>query len=153
MAWTRAPGRDDLVDGNVFVHGNTRLNLTASDLEAFVDPPDAALVFALRALEPGDGIDDSFPVWMATLRRRGDTPDAIVESIQRVFAQLVDQDSLVHLLTALVDRARGHGYRKLWLTPQLLKEPLMAPAMKALADAAGVPFELVPTSGMIVFPL
>lgn len=153
MAWIRIPTRADLVEGNVFVHGTTRLNLAPADLAAFVDPPDADLVFGLRGLEPGDTIDVAFPVWMATLRRRADSPDAIVESLQRVFTQLADADSLVALLRGVCDRARALGYRKLWLVPKLLAEPLMGPAMKALADGAGVSFELVPTSGMLAFPL
>jgi hypothetical protein len=153
MYGVRIPRRDDLVDGTVLVHGNARLNLTAADIAAFVDPPDAALVFGLRALPPDTAIDDGFPVWMATLRRRGDTPDAIVETLQRAFPQLVDHESLVHLLTGVADHARSLGYRKLWLAPQLLKEPLMGPAMKQLAERAGVAFELVPTSGMMAFPL
>jgi len=153
MYWVKTPGPADLVDGSVFVHGNARLNLTASDIAAFVDAPDAALVFGLRAFEAGDPVDAAFPVWMATLRRRAEGPDAIVESVQRVFPQLVDQGSLAALLEGVFERARALGYRKVWLVPDVLAEPLMPPAMKQVGDRAGKAFELVPTSGMMAFPL
>jgi hypothetical protein len=58
------------VEGSVYAHGTTRLNLAQNDLTAFVDPPDAALMFGYRALEVGDPFEKSFVVWMATLRRR-----------------------------------------------------------------------------------
>jgi hypothetical protein len=153
MYWVATPGPADLVDGNVFAHGTARLNLTASDIDAFVAPSDAALVFALRALEPGDGVDAAFPVWMATLRRRDEGPDAIVESVQRVFPQLVDQGSLAALLTGVFARARALGYRKVWLVPRVLAEPLMPPAMKQVAELDGKAFEVVPTSGMMAYPI
>src|SRR5262245_58098816 len=124
MYWVKTPGPDDLVDGTVFAHGSARLNLSASDIAAFVDPPDAALAFGLRAFEAGDGIDAAFPVWMATMRRRADGPDAIVESLQRVFPQLVDQGSLAALLAGVFDRAKALGYRKVWLVPGVLAEPM-----------------------------
>lgn len=152
MYWTRTPKRGDLERGTVFAHGSTRLNLAASDLTAFVDPPDAALVFAFRAMTPGGGFDESFAVWMATMRRR-DAKDAVVESLQRIFPALVDDKSLEHLLGGIVERARELGYEKVWMVPALSKEPLFMPALKATSEALGRPVVFVPTSGMAALEL
>ena len=152
MYWTRAPKRSDLENGCVFAHGSTRLNLAAGDLTAFVDPPDAALMFGFRALADGDGFDKSFAVWMATLRRRaGD--DAVVESLQRIFPALVDDKSLDHLLGGIVEHARELGYEKVWFVPALFKEPLLTPALKVTSDALGRPLLVVATSGMAALDL
>ena len=148
MYWTRAPKRSDLERGIVFAHGSTRLNLAASDLATFVDPPDAALVFAFRAMNEGDSFEQSFAVWMATLRRR-EGNDAVVGSLQRIFPALADEKSLEHLLAGIAERARELGYEKVWMVPELTKEPLFAPALKVTADALGKPVIVVPTSGMI----
>lgn len=152
MYWTRAPQRSDLERGTVFAHGSTRLNLAASDLTAFVDPPDAALVFGFRAMSPDDGFDKSFAVWMATLRRR-EGNDAVVESLQRIFPALADEKSLEHVLGGIAERARELGYEKVWMVPALAKEPLFAPALKATAEALGRPLVFVPTSGMAALEL
>ncbi len=50
--WARRLTRADLVEGSVYAHGTTRLNLAQNDLTAFVDPPDAGLMFGYRALRP-----------------------------------------------------------------------------------------------------
>jgi hypothetical protein len=147
MYWTRSVKRGDLESGLTFAHGTTRLNLGKNDLETFVDPPDAALIFGFRALEAGDPFEKSFPVWMATMRRRGGQ-DAIIESLQRIFAQLVDQTSLDRLLEDTAAHARSLGYEKVWLVPALLKEPLLGPAVKVTVDRLGKPLVVVPTSGM-----
>lgn len=150
MYWTRAVRRADLVDDTVFVHANTRLNLTRDDLATFVDPPDAAMMIGFRALEPGAAFADSFPVWMATMRRRGDgATEAVVETLQRIFAQLCDRDSLVTLLLGLCDRARAIGYTRLDLAPQLMNEALIPPALKPVSEKLGKPIEVVPTSGLM----
>jgi len=152
MYFTRAPKRGDLEGGRTFAHGVTRLNLSASDLSTFVDPPDAALMFGFKAFEPGDGFDKAFAVWMVTLRRRGGD-DAISESLQRIFPQLADEESLVRTLCALVDHSRTLGYQKLWLAPGLFKEPLLGPALKRVAEYTKKPVAVVPTSGMAALQL
>jgi len=150
--WTRFARREELEGGRTFVHGTSRLNIAANDLTAFVDPPDAALAFGFRALDPQDPFEKSFPVWMLTLRRRqGD--DAIVESLQRVFAQLVDDGSLVRVLLDVYRHALALGYRRLWFAPGLFQDALLAPALKQIVEAVGKPLELVPTSGMVSIPL
>ena len=113
MYWSRAVTQTDLVEGNVYVHGNHRLNLTASDLATFVEPADASLMFGFRALADGDPFEQSVPVWMATMRRRADGDDAIVESLQRVYTQLADVGSLAQLMIGLSGHASGLGYKKL----------------------------------------
>ena len=147
MYFARALKRSDLVNGNVFQHGISRLNLAPDDLTTFVDPPDAALFFGFRSLDEGDPFEASVVVWMATLRRRADK-DAIMESLQRVFTQLADQDSLAHLLTEAAAHARQIGYQKLWLVPALFTEPLLAPAVKAVSEQLGRPVMAVPSTGM-----
>jgi hypothetical protein len=77
MYWAKVLKRSDLVNGVTFAHGTTRLNLQKNDLDMFADPKDAALFFGFRALEANDPFEQSFPVWMATMRRRGGQ-DAIV---------------------------------------------------------------------------
>jgi hypothetical protein len=147
MYWTRFVGRDELEHGRTFVHGTSRMNITDADLAAFVDPPDAALVLGFRSLDPGDPFEKSFPVWMATLRRR-DEEDAIVESVQRVFVQLVDDESLLRMMRAVYRRAHSLGYRKLWFAAGLFREPLLAPAVKRIVDVVKRPISVVPTTGM-----
>src|SRR4051812_16355021 len=115
MYFARRVQRSDLEGGHTFVHGSARLNLSAADLTTFVDPADAALLFGFRALDPNDGFDNSWPVWMATLRRRGGD-DAIVETLRRIFPNLVDGPSIATLVRMIVDHARSLGYAKLWLT-------------------------------------
>jgi hypothetical protein len=140
------------VNGVTFAHGTTRLNLAKNDLEMFVDPPDAALMFGFRALDVTDPFEKSFPVWMATMRRRGGQ-DAIVESLQRVFTQLADEGSLARLFLDLCGHARSLGYEKIWIVPAASKEPLLAPALKPVTEQLGRPIAIVPTSGMIALNL
>lgn len=148
MYWTRFVRRQDLEAGRTFVHGTSRLNLAPNDLATFVDPPDAALAFGFRALDATDAFDKSFPVWMATLRRR-DGKDAIIESLQRVFPQLADEGSLVRLLLDAYEHARSLGFQRMWFAAGLFRDALLAPAMKQLVAATGHPIELVPTTGMV----
>jgi hypothetical protein len=152
MYWTRFPERNDLEGGHVLAHGMTRLTLAAPDLATFVDPPDAALAFGFRALNPEDTFETSYPVWMATLRRRTND-DAIVESAQPVFTELADEDSLVNLLADTCERARALQYRKVWLAPGLFKEPLFAPALKRIVQSSGRPLEYTPSTGMAAIVL
>ncbi len=98
----RFPRRGDFEGGATLVHGTSRLNIAPADLTAFVDPADAALVCGFQSLAPGDTFDESFPVWMATMRRRAGN-DAIMESLQHVFTRLSSDESLVH---PVVDAAR-----------------------------------------------
>lgn len=152
MYWNRSLERSDLENGRTFAHGTTRLNLGEADLAAFVDPPDAALMFGFRGLEPGATFEKSFAVWMATMRRRAGS-DAILGSLQRIFPALVDDKSLENLLQGVVETARQMGYERVWLEPSLLKEPLFAPAVKVVVDALGQPLVVVPSSGMSAFQL
>lgn len=147
MNWTRFVRRDELENQRTFVHGTSRMNLADADLAAFVDPPDAAFALGFRALDPGDPFEKSFPVWMATMRRR-DANDAIIETVNRVFVQLVDEASLARVLEELYQRASSLGYRKLWFAAGLFREPLLAPAVKQLVDKVGKPIAVVPTSGL-----
>jgi hypothetical protein len=148
MYWTTFVRREELEGGRTFVHGTSRLNLTAGDIAAFVEPRDASLAFGFRALDAGDPFEKSFPVWMATLRRRqGD--DAIVESLQRVFTQLADEGSLVRVLVELYRHAHALGFARLYLAPGLFQEPLLAPALKKVTEAVGRPVELVATTGLV----
>jgi hypothetical protein len=151
MYWTRRLTRNDL-EGTTFVHGTTRMNLTSADVAAFVDPTDAALMFGFRALDPGDTFENSFPVWMATLNRRAGA-DAIVTSLQPVFAQLVDADSLAHLVHGLCDHARSAGYKKVWFDAKIPRLALFAPAIKAVTTKTQRPVEIVPSSGMCALTL
>ncbi len=148
MNWTRFVQRQQLENGCTFVHGTSRLNIAAADLTMFVDPPDAALVLGFRALEPSDPFEQSFPVWMATMRRR-DGDGAIIESLQRVFAQLADEASLASVLLDVYQHAHSLGYRRLWLATSVFREPLLGPALKKVTEAVGKPMELVPTSGLV----
>ncbi len=155
MYWARAISVDDLIDEShigggrhVFAHGISRLNLDVNDVEAFVRPEDAALMFGHRAMEDGGTFEDSFVVWMATMRRRGQSNDAIVECLKRVFAQMADEPSLVELLRGLIEQARGSGYGKVWLARALFDEALLAPALVPIANELGHPVEHVPSSGM-----
>lgn len=143
MSWTRFPRRADLENGVTFVHATSRLNIAPADLAAFVDPPDAAIAFGFRALTAGDPFEKSFPVWMATFRRRG-PEDAVLETVQRVFPQLVDEDSLMQLFDDLSRRARELGYRRVVLTPTVLREPLFAPMLKR----SGTVVKVQPTAGV-----
>jgi hypothetical protein len=152
MYWARAVQRADLVEDTVFVHGNARLNLTRDDLAAFVDPADAALMIGFRGLDATATFADSFPVWMATMRRRNDT-EAVVETLQRIFVQLADAPSLATLLLGLCDRARELGYARLVLVPQLMQESLVPPALKSVAEQLGRSIEVVPTTGLMGLPL
>ena len=102
-------------------------------------------MFGFRALESGGTFESSFAVWMATLQRRGGQ-DAILESLQRVFPQLVDEESVRRLLQDTAAHARSLGYEKMWLIPGLLNEPLFAAAVKSTADHLGHPLLVVPTS-------
>lgn len=147
MYWTRAIRPADLVHGNVLAHGSARLNLAPEDIRTFVEPNDAALVFAYRALDASHGFEQAFPVWMATLRRH-DATGAKVEVIKRVFPNLVDGESLVRLVQALAEQARSASYSKLWLVPALLQEPLLAPALKSITEQLARPLELNPATGM-----
>ena len=147
MYWTRIVRRAELENGRTFVHGTSRLNIAPEDLAAFVDPPDAALVFGFRALDPGDGFDKSFPVWMVTVRRRAGN-EAIVESVQRVFAQLADPASMARVLEDVYRHAHSLGYRALWFGAAVFREPLVAPAVKALVEKVKRPITVVPTTGL-----
>lgn len=147
MYWTRFPRRDDLEGGATLVHGASRLNIAPADLTAFVDPADAALAFGFRSLDPDDTFDKSFPVWMATVRRRAGT-DAIMESLQRVFTQLANDESLVQLVVDTARHALALGYGRLWFAPALYGEPLLASAMRNVAEIMGALVELVATSGL-----
>lgn len=148
MYWTQLVRRDRLEAGRTFVHGTNRLNIAPGDLSVFVDPPDAALALGFRALDAGDTFDKSFPVWMATLRRR-DGNDAIIESVQRVFPQLVDDGSLIHVLLDLYRHAHSLGYRRIWFAAHLFQETLLAPALKQVVQTVGRPIELAPASGLV----
>lgn len=152
MYFTRAPKRSDLEGGRTFAHGMTRLNLAPADLEMFVDPPDAAMMFGFRALEPGEGFEKSFAIWMVTLRRRGDR-EAIVESLQRIFPNLCDEESIVKLFCDLVDHARALGYGTIWLTARVLKEPLLIPALKKISEHTKNPVGMMPSTGMCALNL
>jgi hypothetical protein len=147
MYWTRFPERKDLEAGNVLAHGMTRLTLSPSDLATFVDQPDAALAFGFRGMNPEDTFENGFPVWMATLRRRAGS-DAIIESLQRVFTQRVDEESLFKLLVDTCDRARALEYRKVWLASGVYKDALFGPAVKRFVVNHGRPLEFTPTTGM-----
>jgi hypothetical protein len=147
MYAARSIARTDLENGRTFAHGTTRLHLASADLTTFVDPADAALLFGFRALTPGDPFEEMFAIWMATLRRRGGD-DAVVESLQRIFPNLVDDGSLVELLRGIVKEARRLGYAKVWFVPALFEDPLLVPALKVVSDELGQPIALVPTSGM-----
>ncbi len=150
MYWSKPLELSDL-QGQTFVHGIARLNLSATDIDAFVRPADAALIFGFRALEEGDPFEQSVAVWMATLRRRGGS-DAIMESLQRIFTQMADAASMEHLLGTSIEIARGYGYQKLWIAPAVSREPLFAPALAPISKTCG-PVEMVPSSGMIAIPL
>jgi hypothetical protein len=152
MYWARRLERKQLVNGNCFAHGISRLNLSATDLTTFVDAPDAALMFGFRALEAGDPFEESVVIWFATLRRRAGN-DAIVESLQRVFTQMADEGSLARLLLETAAQAKRFGYEKLWLVPALAKEPLFVPALKVTAKELKQSVQVVPSSGMAAFNL
>lgn len=115
----------------------------------FVKPIDAALVMGYRATEAGESFEDSFVVWMATLRRRDQTGDAIVECLQRVFAQMADEHSLSELFRYILDQARCIGYGKVWLPPNVFNETLLAPALKPVIHELGHPVHAVPSTGMV----
>jgi hypothetical protein len=70
-----------------------------------------------------------------------------------VFPQLADQGSLAKLLVEICDHAKTLGYAKVWLVPNVIKEPLCAPALKPVAEHLGRPLELVPSSGMVALNL
>jgi hypothetical protein len=148
MYWTRRITRADLEGGHVLAHGLTRLDIAPADLRMFVDPKDAALLFAFRALQPEDDFQKSIPVWMATLRRAANGKDAIVESIVRAFTKIADETSLERLLHALVDEARRLGGQKPWFVPGLFGEPLFKPALKRVLETLEQAIIVNPTTGM-----
>ncbi|MCA9688308.1 MAG: hypothetical protein KC636_01775 [Myxococcales bacterium] len=145
--WIREVTSAEL-SGGAYEHGLSRLNIARADIERFVAPDDAALLLCFRAVRDGDGPERSMASWMATLRRRDGSRDAVVESLQRVMPALADEASLAELVRQLAARARASGYGRLWLSPAIFQEPLLAPSLKRVADELGRPLEFVPSTRM-----
>ncbi len=142
--WTREVLRSEL-KGNVYAFGPNHLNIAPADIKTFVTPRDAAIMLCCS--------DHSFVAWWATMRRRDGGRDAIVETIKPIMVALADEDSLATLVLALVERAREIGYARVWLTPELFAEPLLAPALKHVTSALGRPLEHAPLEGMTALVL
>jgi hypothetical protein len=139
--------RSDLKDGRVYEHGIARMNVSPFDVKTFIEPTDAALVFGFRTLTPEQAVEQGLPVWMVTLRRRAGH-DAIVECLQRVFAQIADEASLVEVLVDTGIQARILGYRRLCFSPALYGEPLFPTAVKRVAERLGKPVKVRITTGL-----
>lgn len=71
-----------------------------------------------------------------------------MESPQRVFTQLANEESLVQLVVDTARHALALGYERMWFAPRLYKEPLLASAMRNVVEVMGAPVELVATSGL-----
>ena len=125
MYWTHILRRTDFVDGTVFVHNISRINMPPSDARMFVDPPDAAIMCSFRALEPDQSFAESFVASVAFMRRRNDC-EAIVEALHPVFTQIEDHASLERLIRDLMAHARSLGYVKLCFARSVLRPQVQA---------------------------